>query len=102
MDDRSAALVGYRLVTAHDSRGTYRVAGSQWADPCLADAVAHLRRLADDALERRSLGARARDAALTRLGPDRLQAAIDELGLVPPVARQFGTAQVSTAGLSER
>ena len=88
MDHPSAALVGYRLVTARDRRGTYRVAGSQWADPCLADAVAHLRRLADDEIARRSLGARARDAALARLGPGRLQAAIDELGLVPAAGRQ--------------
>jgi glycosyltransferase involved in cell wall biosynthesis len=83
MDHESAALVGYRLVAARDSRGTYSVAGSEWAEPCLADAVAHLRRLADDELARRSLGARARDAALARLGPGRLEAAIDELGLVP-------------------
>jgi glycosyltransferase involved in cell wall biosynthesis len=102
MDQQTAALVGYRLVTAHDGRGTYRVSGSQWADPCLADAVAHLRRLADDELERRSLGARARDAALSRLGPGRLQAAIDELGVIPAIARQFETAQGSTAGLNER
>ena len=52
-----------------DRRGTYDVAHAVWADPDLADAVAHLRRLADDEVERRALGARAREAACMRLGP---------------------------------
>ena len=83
MDQDSAALVGYRLVAARDRRGTYDVAHAVWADPDLADAVAHLRRLADDEVERRALGARAREAACLRLGPHRLLAAIDALGLAP-------------------
>jgi glycosyltransferase involved in cell wall biosynthesis len=52
MDHETAALVGYRLVAAQDRRGTYNFANAEWADPDLADAVAHLRRLADDELER--------------------------------------------------
>jgi glycosyltransferase involved in cell wall biosynthesis len=86
MDQDSAALVGYRLVAAHDRRGTYDVAHTVWADADLASAVAHLRRLADDEVERRALGARARKAALLRLGPGKLLNAINELGLVPPIA----------------
>jgi glycosyltransferase involved in cell wall biosynthesis len=86
MDQESAALVGYRLIAARDRRGTYDVAHAVWADPDLADAVAHLRRLADDEMERRALGARARDLALLRLGPGKLLNAINELGLVPPIA----------------
>jgi hypothetical protein len=81
MDHDSAALVGYRLVAARDRRGTYDVAHAVWAEPDIADAVAHLRRLADDEVERRALGARAREQALLRLGPDRLLAAIHGLGL---------------------
>jgi glycosyltransferase involved in cell wall biosynthesis len=86
MDHDSAALVGYRLVAAHDRRGTYDVARAVWADPDLAGAVAHLRRLADDEVERRALGARAREAALSRLGSDQLLDAIKELGLDSTIA----------------
>ena len=81
MDQDSAALVGYRLVPTRDRRSTYDVANAVWAEPDLADAVAHLRRLADDEVERRALGDRGREAALLRLGPARLLAAINELGL---------------------
>jgi hypothetical protein len=89
MDQESAALVGYRLIAARDRRGTYDVEHAVWADPDLADAVAHLRRLADDEAERRALGVRARDVALLRLGPDKLLNAINELGLVSPIASQL-------------
>ena len=81
MDRDSAALVGYRLIAARDHRGMYDVPDAVWADPDQADAVAHLRRLADDAAERHALGARARLAALRQLGPDRLLAAVNDLGL---------------------
>jgi glycosyltransferase involved in cell wall biosynthesis len=81
MDGESAALVGYRLVAARDRRGMYDVPDAVWAEPDLADAVAHLRRLADDEPERRALGARGRQAALAQLGPDRLLAAVDALGV---------------------
>jgi glycosyltransferase involved in cell wall biosynthesis len=81
MEDESAALVGFQLVPARDRRGTYDVAHAVWAEPDLADAVAHLRRLADDEPERRALGARGRQAAVLHLGPDRLLAAINALGL---------------------
>jgi hypothetical protein len=81
MDRKCAALVGYRLVAARDRRGMYDVAHAAWADPDQAEAVAHLRRLADDEPERRALGARARRAAVARLGPDRLLAALHGLGL---------------------
>ena len=61
MDERSAALVGYRLVPAEDPRHVYEGArwGAVWAEPDQLDAVAHLRRLADDAVARAALGARA-------------------------------------------
>jgi glycosyltransferase involved in cell wall biosynthesis len=84
MDAESAALVGYRLVPARDPRGVYEVAGAVWAEPDQADAVAHLRRLADDAVARRALGARGRAAATARLGAGALAEAVRGLGLAIP------------------
>ncbi|HVC60790.1 MAG TPA: glycosyltransferase [Acetobacteraceae bacterium] len=79
MDATSAALVGYRLVPAEDPRQVY--AGAPWAEPDQADAVAHLRRLADDPAARAALGARGREAAFARLGVAPLAAALRDLGL---------------------
>ena len=79
MDDDNAALVGWRLVPAEDPRDVYT--GACWAEPDQADAVAHLRRLADDPALRASLGARARQAAGVRLGTAALTDALAELGL---------------------
>ena len=79
MDASSAALVGYRLVPAADPRHVYE--GSCWAEPDQADAVTHLRRLADDAGARASLGGRGRAAAFERLGVAPLAAAVRDLGL---------------------
>jgi glycosyltransferase involved in cell wall biosynthesis len=79
MDAASAALVGYRPVPAEDPRHVY--AGAPWAEPDQADAVTHLRRLADDPAARADLGARGREMALARLGVAPLEAALRELGL---------------------
>lgn len=79
MDAGSAALVGWRLVPALDSRGVY--GGAPWAEPDLAEAVAHLRRLADDPAARAALGAQARAAAGVRLGAAPLTAALRSIGL---------------------
>jgi glycosyltransferase involved in cell wall biosynthesis len=81
MDPDSAALVDYRLVPARDPRGTYQVADAVWAEPDVADAAAHLRRLADDEAARLALGARARAAAQDRLGSAPLAEAVRALGL---------------------
>lgn len=83
MDNSCAALVGYRLVPAEDPRHVYEGArwGAVWAEPDQLDAVAHLRRLADDAVARAALGALGRKAALARLGAAPLQAAVREMGL---------------------
>jgi hypothetical protein len=83
MDADSAALVGWRLVATRDPRHVYH--GSTWAEPDQASAVAHLRRLADDAAARVALGARGRGHALACLGAGPLAAAARGLGLaVPP------------------
>jgi glycosyltransferase involved in cell wall biosynthesis len=84
MDETSAALVGYRLIPARDPRGVFEADGAEWADPVLGDAVAQLRRLADDAQERRALGARGRAMAQARLGAEPLAAALRAIGLPAP------------------
>jgi glycosyltransferase involved in cell wall biosynthesis len=91
MDDRCAALTGYRLVPASDPRGVFQVPGAVWAEPDVADAAAHLRRLADDPAARRELGERARAAATERLGTAGLADALRAWGLLSvssPVAKQ--------------
>lgn len=84
MDETSAALVGYRLIPARDPRGVFEADGAEWADPDQSDAVAQLRRLADDATERRALGERGRAMAQTRLGAEPLVAALRAIGLRVP------------------
>jgi glycosyltransferase involved in cell wall biosynthesis len=79
MDADSAALVGYRLVPAQDPRQVY--AEALWAEPDQATAVAHLRRLADDAGERSALGARGAAACAMRLGMAPLAEALRGIGL---------------------
>ena len=79
MDADSAALVSYRLVPAHDPRGTYQLANAVWAEPEMADAVTHLRHLAGDAAARQSLGARGRVAARERLDSRSLAKAVSSL-----------------------
>ncbi|HEY2615941.1 MAG TPA: glycosyltransferase [Acetobacteraceae bacterium] len=82
MDGDSAALVGYRLIPAQDPRQVY--AGASWAEPDQAAAVAHLRRLADDANERTALGAKGAAIAAARLGIAPLIAALRGIGLSLP------------------
>ncbi len=81
MDSASAALVGYRLVPAVDPRGVLQAPGAQWAEPDVAEAAAHLARLADDPAARAALGASGRRAAEARLGTAPLAAALHALGL---------------------
>jgi glycosyltransferase involved in cell wall biosynthesis len=74
MDQRSAALVGYRMVAVNDPRQVYH--NSTWAEPDHGEAVSHLRRLADDADARTALGARAKSHARERLTAEPLAAAV--------------------------
>jgi glycosyltransferase involved in cell wall biosynthesis len=85
MDNTSAALVDYRLIPARDPRGVFEAGGAVWADPSVENAVAQLRRLADDAAERRALGERGRAMAQARLGVGPLAAALDAIGVRVPV-----------------
>ena len=82
MDAGSAALIGYRLVPAHDPRGVFEAPGAVWAEPDIDEAAASLARLADDPGLRDALGARGQAAARARLGAGPVAAALRELGLV--------------------
>jgi glycosyltransferase involved in cell wall biosynthesis len=84
MDAECAAPIGYRLIPVCDSRGVYDIPGAVWAEADLDEAVAQLRRLADDVTLRAELGARARAAALARLTTTPLAAALRGIGLAVP------------------
>jgi len=84
MDAESAALVEYRLIPARDPRGVFQAPGAEWADPSTESAAGHLRRLAEDADARRTLGERGRQMARQRLGPDGLARALHAIGLSVP------------------
>ncbi len=79
MDEASAALVGYRMVAVDDPRQVYH--SSKWAEPDVGDAVAHLRRLADDAEARAALGSRGQSFARKRLTAEPLAAAARGVGM---------------------
>lgn len=83
MDETSAALIPATLVPASDPRAVFEAPGAVWAEPDQAAAVAALRRLADDAEARATLGARAHEMATDRLGLASLRAAVGTLGLLP-------------------
>ena len=84
MDNNSAALVPVRLVPPCDPRGVLQVAGAVWADPDIAVAAEHLRRLADDPAARAALGARGRRMAQARFGLDTLADAVRGMGVCVP------------------
>lgn len=81
MDSDSAALVGVTMVEPTDDRGVFTIPGARWAEPDIGEAVAQLRRLADDAAERKALGARGRAMAQMRLTTAKLAEAVRALGL---------------------
>lgn len=81
MSPETAACVAYRLVPAADPRGVLEVPGAVWAEADIADAAAHLRRLAEDAEARRAMGARAADSVRHLLGTAPLAEAVRALGL---------------------
>lgn len=79
MDGASAALVTYKLIPTEDPRRVYR--DSVWAEPDIASAVTHLRRLADNAAARHALGIRAKETARKHLGMAPLLNALRNIGL---------------------
>ena len=83
MDYDSAELIDAKLIPAFDPRGIYDVAGAVWADPDHGQAVAALRRLAEDPFLRAGLGARGRVMAQQRLGVAPMAAALAAIGVRP-------------------
>ena len=79
MDADCAALIRPRLIQAVDPRGVYAVPGAVWAQPSLGEATHALRVLADDPIRRHDLGAKGRQHAKLRLGPNSLAAAMAAL-----------------------
>jgi glycosyltransferase involved in cell wall biosynthesis len=77
--------VPYRLIPARDPRGVFQADGASWADADIEAAAAALRLLAGDAALRLRLGAAARQAALHRLGAEKLAQAVRALGLPVPL-----------------
>ncbi len=84
MDPSSAALVPVRLVPPRDPRGVLEVEGAVWAEPDIAVAAAHLRRLAEDPAARAMLGESGRAMARARFGLDTLADALRGIGLPVP------------------
>lgn len=80
MDRESAALVGYRKVTASDPRGVFEAPGAVWAEPDVGEAARLLVGLADNPSWRAKLGARAEKMARNKLGTAPLEAALAAIG----------------------
>jgi glycosyltransferase involved in cell wall biosynthesis len=82
MTPETSALVAYKLIPVIDPRGTYEMPGALWAEPDIPDAVAWLRRLADDAELRRVMGLAGQDHAQKTLGAGPVLAALAANGIV--------------------
>ena len=76
-----SGLVPYRLVPAHDPRGTYELAGANWAEPDIEAAAALLHRLAEDAAARTAMAAAGQLYARKKLGAGPLVAALAQAGI---------------------
>jgi glycosyltransferase involved in cell wall biosynthesis len=81
LDGGVALAVPAPLVPVADPRAVYTVPGALWAEPDVVAAAACLERLAHDPALRAVMGARARQAALARFGPDGFAAALESLGV---------------------
>ena len=84
IDATSGIPIPYRLIPAIDPRGVFEAAGAVWAEADTDAAAAALVRLADNPDHRSQIGRAGREAALARLGPQPLAAAIRALGLKVP------------------
>ena len=84
MDASCAVPIGYHLVPVRDPRGVYDIPGAVWAEADPDEAVAQLRRLADDPMLRAEIGQRGRAAAMAQLTTAPLAEALRGLGLTVP------------------
>jgi len=80
MDETNSVPVPFRPVPVVDPRGVYDGPGALWAEPDVDFAAEQLRRLADDAELRASIGEKARAAAL-RLDTGPLAEAVRAIGV---------------------
>jgi hypothetical protein len=81
MEPGAAGLVPYRLVDAVDPRGTYGLAGAQWAEPDVEAAAALLRQLAGAPAARADMAAAGQALARAKLGAAPLLAALAQAGV---------------------
>lgn len=81
MTPEVSGLVPYRLVKAEDPRGTYALAGAEWAEPDVAAAADMLRRLAGDKAGREAMAAAGQAHARRALGPGPLLDALAAAGI---------------------
>jgi glycosyltransferase involved in cell wall biosynthesis len=81
MTPEVSGLVPYKLVKAEDPRGTYALAGAQWAEPDVAAAAGLLRRLAGDAAGRDAMAAAGQAYARQVLGAGPFLAALRAAGV---------------------
>ncbi len=84
MDESSAALIGYELVTVKDETGIYKpLQGARWAEPDVAHAAEWLRKLGDDADLRLAMGGRAKVHATAALNGEVMRQALLANGVEP-------------------
>jgi glycosyltransferase involved in cell wall biosynthesis len=81
MTPEVSGLVPYRLIKAEDPRGTYALAGAQWAEPDVEAAAEQLRRLAGDAAGRQAMAAAGQAHARQMLGAGAFLAALRAAGV---------------------
>jgi len=70
MNDLNSALVSYSLVPVRDPDGAFDACDQKWAEPDIGHAAEWLRRLADNADLRATMGARAAADVNALLSPD--------------------------------
>jgi glycosyltransferase involved in cell wall biosynthesis len=81
MSPEVSGLVPYRRIPAHDPRGTYELAGANWAEPDVEAAAALLRRLAEDESARNAMARAGQAHARAKLGAGALLAALAQAGI---------------------
>jgi glycosyltransferase involved in cell wall biosynthesis len=81
MTPEVSGLVPYRLVKAEDPRGTYALAGAEWAEPDVEAAAVELRRLAGNADARHAMAAAGQAYARQALGAEPFLAALRAAGV---------------------
>jgi glycosyltransferase involved in cell wall biosynthesis len=98
MNERNSALVSYSLVPVHDPDGAFGTRDQQWADAHVDHAADWLRRLADSAVLRGSMGAAARADVARLLSPSAFAQTVSALINVSPARAETQPQSSHTAG----